>query len=367
MADIFGREAGDYTTLQTVQRLGGPGSVKAFMRDSATAAGRVEHNFRALGSGYGTARMNDADSNAQAISYLTNNLQAIQAMIEEILYTEFRLDNHVPLNTMIPEGATTYAFRVVDRVGQGAWIETGGTDAPSATVAQRLVAYPIEYGGIIPEWTIEDLRRSLFGGVPLDTETIRAAITGAMNHIEMVGLVGDTTKGLQGLVNHSAVDVTAGVDLSGLADGQAIVDQLQSWTTDIITRSKEVFGLTIKNGLCIYLPIEQAALITNKRIKDGNDLSVWNYFVMNNAWYNYTGETIQLKWLQELENAATGGSTDRMIMGLKNDRIFEMAMPISPRVVSTLMKPFSVCAPIEYKISGINMKRPTGLRYYDGV
>jgi hypothetical protein len=169
MPNIFGKEQHQYTHLMDAkEKKLLDGHNKALAR-----RGRV-HDFQALNNPL-KAKLNDTESAAQALSYVTNNQQAIMAEMEEILYTEFRLPGVLPLKTSgIPEGAKSFSYRVVNRYGKGKFIDNDGKTAPSATVSQGLVPYTLEYAGIVPEWSIEDARAAAFGGLALDTETIEA-------------------------------------------------------------------------------------------------------------------------------------------------------------------------------------------------
>ena len=133
--------------------------------------------------------------------------------------------------------------------------------------------------------------------------------------------------------------------------------------TPIIEDTAEVFGRNIRSGLCFYMPITQAALVTNTRLSN-REISIWDYFVTHNAWHSYTGEEIQLKWVQELKGAAAS-SNDRMLIAFHNPVVMEMAIPISPRVIHSIDQNYGVSAPIEYKISGLNVKRPGPCKYID--
>ncbi len=90
--------------------------------------------------------------------------------------------------------------------------------------------------------------------------------------------------------------------------------------------------------------------MTHTRLTDVNE-SVWSYFERHNAWYSYTSEMPTLKWLAELDGAGSS-SKDRMIVAVNDRRVMEMAMSIPPRVLTTLNKGYTICSPIEYKISG---------------
>ncbi len=362
MPDIFGREALDYRHLRDINSRGSE-VLSAYLENQAQEPEGRRHDFNALNA----RRLDNAA--AEPIGYVTDNLQSIQSMIEEILYTDFRLDEFLPIITNIPEGASSYSYRITDAVGRGRFIDHDGTNAPSANVSLRTVPYSLEYAGIVPEWTRRDVQMAMFGGVALDTETVQAATTGAMDHIELVGLSGDAERGFKGLINQSTgtgkvprTDATATVDSMS---GDEIVDFLQGEVTKIVTSSEEVFGRSIRSGLCIYLPLEQGATVANKRLTD-IDKTAWDYFAEHNLWFTYTGERPMLKLVAELDGAGASNA-DRMIVALKNERVMEMAMPISPRIIGTYDWGYTITTPMEYAISGLNLKRPAGVRYVDGV
>ena len=360
MPDIFGREPRDYEHLAM---LDDAGVLDSYLDDQATVWSQPRHNFDALGARGSIESLQDVEPHAQALGYLSNNLQAMQAMVQEVLYTEFRLDDFLPIKMDVPEGAASYSYKVLDRVGQGRFIDREGTSAPSAGVALRNVPYPLAYGGIKPTWTREDLRQAMFGGVALDTEIIRAGTIGAMDHIEQVGLLGDGIRDFEGLVDHSGITDTDESAKWATLTPDNLVKRLQAITLAAITRTEEVFGRTMRSGFCLYLPLVQAALVSETRLTDIN-MSVWNYYKANNSWTTYTGETPMLKWVTELAGAA-GSSNDRAIVGFKNDAVMEMAIPFMPRVLSIMDEGFRLTAPIEYKVSGLNVKHPKAMHYHD--
>ena len=369
MPDIFGREAHDYAHIQALQEADlWEDQQRALTADS----GFPPHDFDAL-SARGAGTLNRAEVNAQAVGYVTNNLQAIMSMLEEILYTEFRLPEYIPLVMDVPEGAVTYAFRVVDRAGLGAFIDNDGTNAPGANVGVRLVPYPLHYAGIIPEWTMEDLRRAMLGGVALDTETVTAGTRGAMDHIEQVGFQGDASRGLVGLTNLPTAGANAVTQVNAAGTFSArtaeqIRDEITTQIGLVISSTGEIFGRQIRSGMTIYLPVDQFNRVTSEPIGDNADRSIWQYIAMHNPWTVYTGEQPMLKALIELDSSFDANrATDRMIVAVNDRRVMELAIPIYPRILTTINKGYTICAPMEYKISGLNVKRPTTIRYIDGV
>jgi len=374
MADIFGREIYDYQHLRYLEE---SGRLQTAQQQWARQRGYPPHDFHALENLRAQPIHTRTEESAQAFGFVTNNLQAIQAMIDEILYTEDRLTEMVPLAMDVPENVATYAYRVIDRAGEGAYISFDGTDAPAAMVSQFLVPYALEYAGIVPRWTMEDFRRAQAAGLPLDTETIEAGTRGAMNHMERVAFTGDDSRNQKGLTNQPVPTINdtptgnqvyyrSATDQVQSMDADAMVAFLQSHTTNIITQTQEVFGRTLTGDLCIYMPIAAAAAVSETRLSD-TGMNVWEYFSRNNSWLSYTGRMPTLKWLAELDTAGavSSGGNDRYIWAVKDRRVMEMAVPIMPRVLSVLNNAYSISAPIEYKMSGLNVKRPTSIIYVD--
>ena len=377
MPDIWGRNEPDaYSHIAQMRQDGtwdAHQQALSLQRENAPP-----HNFDALGRGPGAHLQNRAES-AQAIGFITDNLLAIQAMVDEILYTAHRLPDYISLNSAIPEGATSYSVRVTDYTGKGAFITNDGSDAPNATASQRLVPQALHYGGIDANWTVESLRNSMYGGFPLDTESIQAATMGALNHMEEVGLIGDTTIDATGLTNLPTAGVTA-VNLQTQAANQTFDDleasAIRNLINDDISWVIEVSDETLGGGwmgpgidsdMCIYLPVDQYNKLFTRFIGDDENRSVARAIMEDNAWTHRTGNPIMFKSVQELAGAGVGAGVDRMLITSKSPRIFEMGVPIVPRVLRILDKGRSICAQVEYKFSPLFVKRPTVMRYRDAI
>lgn len=344
---------------------------KAVRRDRVSNQRYATMNGRALNDSKRGRTLAVNDQVSQGITYFQNNLEAIQAEIEEILYSAFRLPKYFPMNTSIPEGATSYFYRVVNKFGQGDFIENFGTDAPTAQVSVQKVNYNLQRGGITPVWSREDLRNATFSGVPLDTETIDAATTGCMQHIEQVGLGTARDQLFEGLLNVSSIPVeTAPTPWTQLPPDQ-LLEEINNVITSIIFDTEEIFGGLIKGRLAIYCPPSLWSYLVNTPRSATTDTTIWGFLsdLRNNAWSQYTGgDNFEILNVKELETAGVNG-TPRVLFGFPDERkIWEMGMSISPRVITILDKAHYLEAPMEYKISGLNVKYSgAGLRYVDNV
>ena len=364
MPDIFGQNQTDYKHLGRIKKAGMLDAHNSQLK----ARGRV-HDFNALPTRQNPVAMSmlDTEVQAQALQFITNNFQAIQAQIEEILYADFRLDEWFPIITNIPEGARSYSYRVINKYGQGKFIDNAGKTANSATVSLQNVPYSLEYGGIIPSWTLEDLRNAAFAGISLDNETVKAGTEGCMNHIEDIGITGDSARSFTGLINNADVNINAVSETITSMTADENVAWVQSIVSAMIASTEEIFGRTIKTGLTLYLPVSQAGRLLTLKLATDASKSVWDYVKTANLWTHYTGQELKLAIVSELLDAAANGTDDRGILTFNNDRVMEMAMPIMPRATGTIQVAFGVEAPMEYKISGLNVKRPLAMEYYDAV
>lgn len=372
--DIFGRSESDY---KHINRLKDMGAYETRQQALAAQRGSVPspHNFQALGAGV-PAQYHRAEPNAQALGFITDNLLAIQAQVDEILYTKHRLPDLIHQNTNIPEGAKTYGVRTVDHTGRGEYITGDGTDAPNATVSQKMTPINLDYAGIDANWTVEDIREAAFTGIPLDTESVDAAVQGAMRHMEEVGLKGDDNKGYLGLVN-LPVTGTGQVTRSHAAstfDGgttEAIRNLINDEISKLIEDTDEVFGDSIDTNLCVYLPVRQYNRLGTRFVGDDQERTILKSLLEDNPWLHRTGNTIMFKSVQELKdagrNAGVTQDVDRMIVACNDKRVFEMGVSIAPRVLRILDKGRTMCAQVEYKFSRLFVKRPLTIHYVDGI
>lgn len=370
MPDIFGRNADDYAIVRAMQEEGTWDRYQQAHGEMRPAS-EPQHNFQALGAGI-PAALQRATQDQQAVGYLTNNMLAIQTAVDEILYTTYRLPMWVHLNTAIPEGARTYGVRVRDRVGKAQRISGPGFEAPSATVSESIVTQPIFWYGLDAEWSIDELRGAMMSGVPLDTEAVDAAVTGTLERMEEVGLLGEEEH--QGLLNlpttgEDAVTLItqdAGEEWESLTSVE-IRNIANGRLSQIIEDSKETLGRNIMTGMTIYLPGPQYDLLTTRYIGDNANRTLMDSIKADNPWTHFTnGQPLMIERVLEL--AGRGASdTDRMVVGMKNERVAEMGVPISPRVLRIMDKGRVVCAQVEAKFSPLFVKRPSTIHYVDRI
>ena len=368
--DIFGRMPSDYTWVRTLQEDNRWNDYQADIA-SQRAGALPYHDFNALGAGAPAGLHERATEDMQAMGYLTNNLLAIQTMIDEILYTAYRLPQFVHLNTSLDEGLRTYGVEVHDRVGRAERITAPGYDAPSATVAQSIVTMPVHWYGLDAEWDIDSLRGAMFTGRPLATHSLEAAITGTLETMEYTGLLGGGYPDTYGLLNLpiTGTDRVIRTAAAGAWSGRTAVqirDDISGQLSAVIESSNETVGRNLTQGMSIYLPGEQYDLLTHRYVGDNAERTVMDSILRDNPWTHMTGNQLMIHRVLELNNRGQG-NTDRMIVAMRDPRIAEMGVPISPRLLRILDKGRVFCGMVEAKFSPLFVKRPSTIRYLDGI
>lgn len=381
MPDIFGRSRTDYSHIQIMDEDYGErawddhhNALLNFMRaNSSSGRDYRPHDFDSLGSGERNADLDTrAPGDAQALGYITNTGLQIMTMVDEIYYTANRLTDFVALNTSINEGAQTYGYQVLDRVGQAKRIEGPGFEAPSATVSRGLVTKPLHLYGIDAIYSVEDMRQAIFQGIPLATTSIEAAVTGCMETMEQVAFTGGDygSNGLfnwhitgENAVNHRVADNTFEGMLS--VDIRTLINKELS---AVIEASQEVIGRQpgLMTGMTVYLPGEQYDSLSNLYIGDNAEKTLMKSILEDNPWTNFSKQPLSIVRVLELSGIASG-NRDRMVVGLKNPRVAEMGVAIDPRVLRILDEGRNIKAQVEAKFSELFVRRPSTIRYVDGI
>ena len=287
-----------------------------------------------------------AVDDAQVLGFLTNNLLAIQSAVDEVLYTDYRLDSFLSINNQVPEGYETYGVIVERRTGKATRVARAGQDAPVASVATGVVPHPLHYYALDGEYTVEEIRAAMRTAYPLSVRTIEAAVRGHLETMEEVGLTGGDYPE-KGLLNWSTGTGADQVDLKTQSSNMTFSDltpeQIRTLISDdiswVIENSKETLGRNLTQGMSVWLPGQQYDMLNARYIGDNAEKTIMRALMQDNPWTNfveqYGGGSSKVMFHRVLELEDAGESTtDRYIVGLKHDRIAEMGVAFQPRVLT---------------------------------
>jgi len=382
MPDIFGRVESGYTHLQDMNTFMGEDAWERHQRARLPVVTAetpynpqfMAHDFDSLGRGHELLQTRNPETTT-ALGLMIHTGMQIMTMVDEIYYQAARLDQFVALNTSIAEGAISYAVQVMDRTGKARRISDVGDDVPTATVSRGLVPHQLHYYGLDAKWSIEDLRQALFQGIPLSEESIQAAVVGHMEEMEDTGFTG-SDYAEHGLFNlpYSATPSGDQVHWRKSAKTFAGMSQVEIRTaicrelSAVITDSREIIGRQpgLIEGMTVYLSGPQYDELSTRLIGDNQDKSIRQSLMDDNPWTHFTGRPLNIERVIELEGIGDGDS-DRMLIALRNNRIAEMGVPFGPRLIRILDEGRFIRAQLESKFSTLFVKRPSSMRYVDGI
>lgn len=363
--NIFAKDIGDYKYLASQMDGMSDAEMLACYRLSGGTDKVFDHDFA-------PKRFNtDAESATAAFGLISNNLEAMTSEIEEILRERFKVPEFIPINTSIPEGATSYALRVVNRYGKGKFINKDGSNVDTSTASVSKMVFGVEYAGIQPEWSLQELRESLFTGVSLSSETLEAGTQGALNHIQDIAFLGDGDVGFEGLLNNSEVPHFLGT-IPNFALPATTEEAMRQFVVDVITDMGQATEELIYEHfghvpLKFVLPTVAYDRLANSPLGTDANKTIMAFLRTNNPWTERTGQPVMFESLTRCKDAGENGDLGRVVVYPMTNRILEMAIPIMPRVITTQQDGYNIKAPMEYSMSGVNVKRFSMMRYADGV
>lgn len=232
-------------------------------------------------------------------TFVARALEAVEASTYDVLFPPLEGRKYVPMGAMVDAGAQSVTYRQYRRTGLAKLVTDDGQDLPNAGVSVQEFNRKLYQVGISYQYTNEELRAAAFASrngqaLSLDTErgaAAREAIDRAIDCILAIGtatnsnIPGLTTTvgtdvGLLGLLNQtSAATYTPATGAAGsatwaLKTPDEVIADLAGLVNSQITATYK-----IHKPNRILLPIAQYQDIASRRMGDGSDTTILNFFL----------------------------------------------------------------------------------------
>lgn len=294
------------------------------------------------------------------LQFYVSQLEALETKIYETKYKNITFGEDIPLKSDVPEWADEWTYIGYDAVTLGKFIGANADDLPSVALSANKSTVKIGYAGIEYFYSMEELRKSSVSGIPLDATMGRMANRGSQEHSQRVAYFGDADRGMEGLFNNSNVPLDGSTLDWTTATGEQIFADVNGLLTEVWTNSAET---AVPNY--VRLPSARWALMQSKKMADGTDTTVLEYFKKNNLYTGLTGAEIDVRPRLQLKGAAAGGTNDRMMAYEYNEDNLAMAMPLMFRPLPPQPDGLKLKVPCEYKLSGTEFRYPFAAAYRD--
>lgn len=293
--------------------------------------------------------------------FFARQLEAIRAQTYDVKRANLNALNLMPVDTSIPEGATTVTYRQFDQVGMARVVANYANDIPRVDLSGKEFTSPIRSLAVSYGYNTQEIRSAMFAGVPLTARKATAAARAHAEKINQLAFFGDAEHGLLGFVNNGNVP-----EVTLLADGTGSSKTFASKTTEkivrdinglinrIITQSKGVHRATE-----VWMPIEQYALIATTQNSSASDTTILSFLQSVNP-------GVTFRQVVELDGAGTGGA-DR-IYALENSMDnYQITIPMMLRTYSPQQQGLEFVVPMESRFGGCQIQYPLAMAFCDGA
>lgn len=308
---------------------------------------------------------NDAQ---QAVGFLTPQLLRINTEIDMQKYPSFDYARMIPVNTdgdMWDYGSVFYSG---DIAGKAEFMGGSAYDMPYADISTTQFLQENRLAGIGYEWSRQELERAARMGQNLSARKAEAARKVAEQFVYGIAIRGNTEKNWTGLINNASVPTA-----NFAADGTGSSALWSAKSADLINRDINVLINGVENNTketeiadTLLLPTTRLQYLQSTRIGDGAD-TILKFVRENNAYTLRTGAPLTIIGSRELETAGAS-STARAVAYARSPDVVQLHLPGPHEFFEPFRKGAMVWeVPGLMNVGGVEVRRPKGLNYRDGL
>lgn len=172
--------------------------VDALTRTELEFAGVESDDFSMDEIVYGGVASKQPFSMDDISRFTDRQLEDFDRTIREVEYGDIDILKNLQ-NSMIPEGATTHTFFLIDKKGSYKRISGSARDLPTSSVSGQEHSIKVEMGGGSLEWNKQEMDAADYAGVPLEMEKVKAVKRSYLEDIYNLTVYGNDN--LEGLMS----------------------------------------------------------------------------------------------------------------------------------------------------------------------
>ena len=301
------------------------------------------------------------DANESAI--LARQLEFVKRTVYEVKYPEMMSRRFVPASPEgVPAGADTISYDEFDQVGDAKIIANFADDLPEVDTFKVRVTGQVHWIGARYRYSLQDLQRAAFSGVPLSVRKALAARRAIEKTIDTIIATGNSLANLPGFINNSNITPITVTSWDAWVTNDDADDMIKFMTAGI----SAFFTQTMQTFQCdtvLLDPISYDILALKPRAT-GSDMTVLQ-FILETQRRRVPGFDI-FPW-HKLQNAGAGGTISRAIFYARNPEVLSVSIPqeyteLPPQAVDLAFR-----VPAYAKTAGVELHQPLAVVYADGA
>lgn len=307
-----------------------------------------------------TIRMLDAQS---AMGFVVSQTSYIEQQVNQIVYGDIQYPQLVPVDTSAPDWIKSVTYYSGDMYGKADWINGNSDDIPRAGSERTKFETGVYTAGIGYGYGLEEISQAAYLGYDLASEDAAAARRAYEEMVDRVALLGDASKGFQGLFNNSGV--TAGSATTGnwaTATPAQILADVNNALTGIGTGT-----LWTRLANTLLMPNESYNILATRMLTDQASMSILQWLLTSNVYTVQTGQPLLIRGQNGLSTAGAG-STKRMVAYFRDPSVLKMHIPMPHRFLPVYQAgPLRWEVPGIFRLGGLDIRQPKQVSYTDGV
>lgn len=299
-----------------------------------------------------------------ALGFVIAQTAYVETSVYAIRYPDIQYPQLIPVDTSAHPFAKTVTYFSSDKAGLAAWINGNADDVPMADVEMSQFETPVYTAGIGYGYGWEEINQAQMLGINLASDKASAARRASEEMIDRVALEGDTTKGMEGLFDNSAVTASGATNgdwEGGVTTPDEIIQDVNDCLTNVQTQTNNIVLADT-----LLLPYARWNYIASRRLTDTN-MTILEFIRQNNVYTAQTRSPLEIRATRKLDDA--GVSSDARMIGYRRDpEVLKLHIPMTHRFLPVWQSgPLRWDIPGVMRLGGLDIRLPNEISYVDGI
>lgn len=299
-----------------------------------------------------------------ALAFLISQLAHIESQVNEIVYPDIQYQALIPVDTGAGEFAQTVTYYTSDKFGKAEWLNLNADDIPLAGTEHSEHSVPIFDGGIGFAYSLKELGLARHLGIDLTADRAAAARRAYEEMVDGVAMLGDATKGFQGLINNTGITPVPAPTGDWGGTGVTADEILADVNAAILDVATATNFTSVADTL--LLPFDKLNVLATTRLPD-TSMTILEFLRQNNTYTAMTGAQLVIRGVRGLDTAGLAGVA-RMVAYRRDPQVLKLHIPKVHTFGAPYMQgPLRVQVPGTFSLGGLDIRRPAEIKYVDGI
>lgn len=295
--------------------------------------------------------------------------------IDETEYTELLpgalARKYIPDVPNIPDWANSHSYKMYKLQGDVKFAGPNADDARRASLTATETVRLIKQLEESYSWTVREIKQAAATRKPLDRLTVLAARTAMDQKIDRLLALGDSDRGIEGLLTLSDVDATTApisktsgtkwaTNAANSADRPKILGDVNKITTALFQALRQTDAPGFQK-FTILVPTDAYAAVATTPFNDFSDVTILQFLLKNNPWV----EAIE-PWMH-CDVSPDDPTKGRLVAYPRTPLCLGGVVPNPYSALAPQERNQDIVVPVSGSCGGVICRYPVAMLYMDGV